>query len=119
MIHFWLNSGFIKLIIFFLNAPATTEIYTLSLHDALPIFKCPTLVLTGRDDIVCTPEIHVEMAHAITDASLSIIANCGHLSAMEQPETVSNALKILLNKPSRSPRTTRSGSAKLRLVKNG
>src|SRR5438067_7315799 len=26
------------IIIFFFNAPATTEIYTLSLHDALPIF---------------------------------------------------------------------------------
>src|SRR2546422_7289630 len=27
---------------FFLNDPATTEIYTLSLHDALPIFSCTT-----------------------------------------------------------------------------
>src|SRR5260364_120586 len=26
-------------IFFFLNVPATTEIYTLSLHDALPIFR--------------------------------------------------------------------------------
>src|SRR5690242_21479868 len=26
---------------FFFNAPATTEIYTLSLHDALPIWSCP------------------------------------------------------------------------------
>src|SRR5437870_13907816 len=26
-------------IAFFINAPATTDIYTLSLHDALPIFK--------------------------------------------------------------------------------
>src|SRR5690348_17745734 len=25
---------------FFFNATATTEIYTLSLHDALPIFRC-------------------------------------------------------------------------------
>src|SRR5215510_15909715 len=27
---------------FFFNDPATTEIYTLSLHDALPICSCPT-----------------------------------------------------------------------------
>src|SRR5688500_2805491 len=27
--------------VFFFNAPATTEIYTLSLHDALPIFGRP------------------------------------------------------------------------------
>src|SRR5437016_9564232 len=26
--------------LFFFNAPATTEIYTLSLHDALPICRC-------------------------------------------------------------------------------
>src|SRR5690554_7733226 len=30
------------LIIFFFNDPATTEIYTLSLHDALPISKAKT-----------------------------------------------------------------------------
>src|SRR5262249_60521567 len=29
------------LFFFFFNAPATTEIYTLSLHDALPIFSGP------------------------------------------------------------------------------
>src|SRR5437773_7729297 len=28
-------------IVFFFNAPATTEIYTLSLHDALPIWRRP------------------------------------------------------------------------------
>src|SRR5438034_11843233 len=31
---------FLFLFFFFFNDPATTEIYTLSLHDALPIFKC-------------------------------------------------------------------------------
>src|SRR5262250_3695033 len=30
-----------SLILFFFNAPAPTEIYTLSLHDALPIFAGP------------------------------------------------------------------------------
>src|SRR5438876_5836400 len=29
------------LVVFFFNDPATTEIYTLSLHDALPIFSLP------------------------------------------------------------------------------
>src|SRR5258706_15870118 len=29
------------LIFFFFNDPATTEISTLSLHDALPIYRCP------------------------------------------------------------------------------
>src|SRR5205809_4681146 len=32
---------------FFFNDPATTEIYTLSLHDALPIFSCVLEPLTA------------------------------------------------------------------------
>src|SRR5207249_12172150 len=34
-------SFFLFLFFFFFTAPATTEIYTLSLHDALPIFESP------------------------------------------------------------------------------
>src|SRR5438309_9108224 len=33
---------------FFFNDPATTEIYTLSLHDALPILRMPASIATGR-----------------------------------------------------------------------
>src|SRR5438445_8198575 len=33
--------------LFFFKDPATTEIYTLSLHDALPIFDRPSRVLRG------------------------------------------------------------------------
>src|SRR6185312_11650648 len=36
----------IVLLFFFFNDPATTEIYTLSLHDALPILGDPALVFT-------------------------------------------------------------------------
>src|SRR5438067_6657641 len=34
----WMLSGFSQAFFFFLNDTATTEIYTLSLHDALPIY---------------------------------------------------------------------------------
>src|SRR3712207_8038932 len=34
---------------FFFNDTATTEIYTLSLHDALPIYEKPVLVRPARD----------------------------------------------------------------------
>src|ERR1035441_10804838 len=30
-----------RVVLFFFNDTATTEIYTLSLHDALPIYSCP------------------------------------------------------------------------------
>src|SRR2546428_10206778 len=37
---------------FFFNDTATTEIYTLSLHDALPIWKKAVLVNTARGGLV-------------------------------------------------------------------
>src|SRR5439155_23932532 len=43
-------TSFFLFIFFFFNATATTEIYTLSLHDALPIFPSmvPTTLRTAR-----------------------------------------------------------------------
>src|SRR3712207_9342126 len=42
------------LIFFFFNDTATTEIYTLSLHDALPISKSPALKNCPQRRGVCT-----------------------------------------------------------------
>src|SRR5206468_12823585 len=44
-----ITSMFIHLIIFFFNATASTEIYTLSLHDALPISRQMTTSTTSID----------------------------------------------------------------------
>src|SRR5262249_56085063 len=38
----------LSLSFFFFNDTATTQIYTLSLHDALPISRCPSPVLRAR-----------------------------------------------------------------------
>src|SRR5260370_17472188 len=37
---------------FFFNDTATTEIYTLSLHDALPIYSWFTVILSGHGDLL-------------------------------------------------------------------
>lgn len=58
----------------------------------LPTITCPALVLCGDEDGLCPPELHREMAGAIPSASLDIIAECGHLSAMEQPDAVNTAM---------------------------
>src|SRR5205085_10347784 len=42
------GAGKTPLLSFFSNAPATTEIYTLSLHDALPILYSSRISLRGR-----------------------------------------------------------------------
>ena len=54
---------------------------------------CPTLVLCGDGDAVTPVEVHQEMAAAIPNADLKILPDCGHLSAMEQPSDVTEALK--------------------------
>ncbi len=53
---------------------------------------CPTLVLAGADDQVCTADLHRAMAGAIPGSRLVIVNNCGHLSTLESPETVNQAL---------------------------
>jgi len=50
--------------------------------------KIPTLVITGRDDLLCPIDNHLLMAKHIENVSLHVIPNCGHLSTMEQPQRV-------------------------------
>src|SRR6266480_6991164 len=58
---------------FFFNDPATTEIYTLSLHDALPIF-----VLRRTDDRR-HPRVEVRLVHEHGDRK-STRLNSSHMS---------------------------------------
>jgi pimeloyl-ACP methyl ester carboxylesterase len=59
---------------------------------------CPTLVLCGRDDTITPVEVHEEMIAAIPGAHLAIVEECGHLSALEQPERVAAALRFWVEK---------------------
>lgn len=54
--------------------------------------KCPTLIITGREDVICPLKLHEEMAEVIPDSTLNIIEKCGHLSTLEQPQLVNNAI---------------------------
>ncbi len=62
----------------------------------LSAIDCPTLVLTGDRDNLCTPEMHRDMAMQIPNATLRIVPNCGHLSTLEQPEIISSAMRTWL-----------------------
>lgn len=62
----------------------------------LPRITCPTLVLCGREDGVTPVALHEEIAAAIPGAHLEVIEECGHLSAIEQPRAVTEALRIWL-----------------------
>src|SRR5713226_1165259 len=67
----------------------------MSRADSRPILawiKCPTLVLTGDEDNTIPNSLSVEMADGIPGARLTILASCGHLPQVEQPQATTDAL---------------------------
>jgi pimeloyl-ACP methyl ester carboxylesterase len=58
----------------------------------LPSITCPTLLLCGREDSWSPPAQHEKMRDAIPNAQLCIIERCGHMSTLEQPQVVNEAL---------------------------
>jgi pimeloyl-ACP methyl ester carboxylesterase len=63
----------------------------------LPAISCPSLILCGRQDALTPLERHEEMAGAIPGARLRVIEDCGHLSTLERPAEVSEALRRWLS----------------------
>ena len=63
---------------------------------SLASIRYPTLVLCGDEDTLTPPDRHREMAELIDGARLVMVERCGHLSAMEQPGAVSDALAAWL-----------------------
>lgn len=53
---------------------------------------CPTLIMVGRQDRWSPLAQHEEMAARISNAELVVIEDSGHMTLLEQPEQVSNAL---------------------------
>ncbi|MEE1611983.1 alpha/beta fold hydrolase [Microvirga sp. CF3016] len=60
--------------------------------------EIPTLVLVGEGDAITPPEIAREMAEMIEWASLAVIPGAGHMSTLEQPDRVTGALQLWLNR---------------------
>ncbi len=58
----------------------------------LDAIACPTLLLCGREDAWSTLQRHEQMAARIRGARLAVIEHCGHMSTMEQPQAVGEAL---------------------------
>ncbi len=59
---------------------------------SLGAIACPTLVLVGEGDELTPPVLSQEIAAGIPGARLKIIADCGHLSTVERPQAVTQAL---------------------------
>jgi pimeloyl-ACP methyl ester carboxylesterase len=58
----------------------------------LPAIACPTCVIVGDGDEATPPELSREIAAGIPGSRLVIIPHSGHLSTLEQPQTVTKAL---------------------------
>jgi pimeloyl-ACP methyl ester carboxylesterase len=63
---------------------------------SLASIRCPTLVLVGDGDQLTPPDRAHEIANGIAGARLVTVAGCGHLSALEEPDAVNEALLALL-----------------------
>ncbi|HWF11949.1 MAG TPA: alpha/beta fold hydrolase [Bryobacteraceae bacterium] len=61
-------------------------------REVLPMIRCPTLVLCGREDQWSPVPQHEEIAAAIPGSKLVIVDECGHMSPAEQPAEVTKAL---------------------------
>lgn len=64
----------------------------------LPIVRCPTLLLTGEQDLWSPPEQHGAIAQKIAGAVLTVVPHCGHMSTLEQPDVVTAALATWLQR---------------------
>src|SRR5256885_11063153 len=69
--------------IFFFNDTATTEIYTLSLHDALPIFRCSQLGGVASA-LVCTKPSSAKQSPPATSTS-KVMRSEEHTSELQSP----------------------------------
>ncbi|CAH0536656.1 alpha/beta fold hydrolase [Vibrio marisflavi] len=63
--------------------------------DAQPLLSqisVPSLIICGRDDLLCPIENHLLMDEMIANSALVVIEQCGHLSTLEKPKVVADAI---------------------------
>lgn len=65
-------------------------------RDLLATIAVPTLVLSGTEDPLSTPERNITMADAITGARLVMVDGAAHFPMLEQPQVVTAALRVWL-----------------------
>lgn len=79
--------------------PKVFENQSIALRDrqdsctTLSTIDCPTLLLCGAEDQLCPPAYHHYMANEIPAAQLIVLKQCGHLSTLEQPQRVTQAMR--------------------------
>jgi pimeloyl-ACP methyl ester carboxylesterase len=67
-------------------------------REHLPRLRCPVLVLCGDSDLLAPIECSREIASLAPRGKLAVIHRCGHMLTMEQPEQVSDLVRIWLER---------------------
>src|SRR2546426_6783503 len=91
---------------FFFNDTATTEIYTLSLHDALPICALATSELTS-EQLMATELLRLVTAGSVDDGKSTLIGRLRseeHTSELQSPCNL--VCRLLLEKKKKFTRRT-------------
>jgi len=57
-------------------------------RDRLAALSMPALVLAGREDALAPPEMQIEMAERLPDATLALLPGVGHFAPLEAPNEV-------------------------------
>ena len=68
-------------------------------HSAnLPSIAAPTLILVGEADAITPPKVSQAMKDAIPNSQMVLIKGAGHMTPMEQPEQVNQAMMAFLDR---------------------
>jgi pimeloyl-ACP methyl ester carboxylesterase len=62
----------------------------------LPNIETPSLLIVGEDDGISTPKEMQTIADAMPNARLEVIPEAGHMSPLENPESVNTAIREFL-----------------------
>ena len=76
----------------------TANIGRIDSRTSLARVRCPTLMLVGDSDVLTPPERATEIAQGIPGAEMVVVPRCGHLSTLEHPQAVNEALAAWLRR---------------------
>jgi pimeloyl-ACP methyl ester carboxylesterase len=64
----------------------------------LPNYNIPTLIITGEQDTITSPELSMQMFKSLKDGEIIILDECKHLSPLDQKTALSFILKLWFSK---------------------
>ncbi len=84
-----------------LNVGFSTFLHEFNFVPKLKKIKCPTLILSGKNDWICLPELSKIMADNIPHSTLKIFNKCGHAMALDVADKYIKSIKQFLKRDKR------------------